>query len=124
MQPPMDRRCVRVAAPHHAVRATTRPRRGAGPREAITMAMKTRRPAPLTDAGRARLREELDDLRLVREPQIAALLHEARDQASAAEEGDYMALQEELARIQGRIQELERSLAAERVEEAARPAGV
>jgi len=88
------------------------------------MAMKTQRPAPLTDAGRARLREELDDLRLVREPQIAALLHEARDQASAAEEGDYMALQEELARIQGRIQELERSLAAERVEEAARPAGV
>lgn len=88
------------------------------------MAMKTQRPVPLTDAGRARLSEELDQLRTVQEPQIAALLHEARDQASASEEGDYMALQEELARVQGRIQELEHSLAAERVEEAQRPAGV
>ena len=88
------------------------------------MAMKIQRPVPLTDAGRARLREELDQLRLVREPQIAALLAETRNQASALEEGDYMALQEDLQRVQGRIQELERSLAAERVEEAPHPTGV
>ena len=87
------------------------------------MAMKIQQPAPLTDAGRARLCEELEHLRLVREPEIAALLHEARAQASAWEEGDYMAVQEDLARVQGRIKELERSLAAERVEEVPHTAG-
>jgi transcription elongation factor GreA len=88
------------------------------------MATKIQRPAPLTDAGRARLREELDQLRTVREPEIAKLMHDARDQASAWEEGDFMALQEDLARVQGRIHELERSLAAERVEAAPHAAGV
>src|SRR5215210_53104 len=87
------------------------------------MATKISRPAPLTDAGRARLREELDRLRQEREPQLAAQMHEARDQASAAEEGDFMALQEEIARVHGRIVELERSLAAERAEEAPHTAG-
>lgn len=88
------------------------------------MAVKIHRPAPLTDAGRARLRQELDHLRLVREPEIAAQLHEAREQASAWEEGDFMALQEDLIRVQGRIHDIERSLAAERVEESAGTAGL
>ncbi len=88
------------------------------------MTTKIRRPAPLTDAGRARLNAELSRLRMEREPQLAAQLHEARDQASAWEEGDYMALQEEIMRVQGRIQEIEASLAAERVEDATVPAGV
>lgn len=88
------------------------------------MSMKTGRPVPLTDAGRARLREELDHLRRVREPEIAAQLHEARAQASAWEEGDYLALQEDLARMHGRIQELERSLAAERMVEAPQTRGI
>lgn len=88
------------------------------------MATNTQRPAPLTDAGRARLSEELYRLKTEREPQLAALLHEARDQASAWEESDYLALQEEVMRVQGRIQELERFLAAERAEETPRPAGV
>lgn len=87
------------------------------------MPSKIQRPAPLTDAGRARLQEELVRLRTEREPALAALLHEARSQASAWEEGDFMALQEDLARVQGRIQELERSLAADRAEEAPHPAG-
>jgi transcription elongation factor GreA len=87
------------------------------------MAVKIKRPVPLTDAGRARLREELDHLRLVREPQLAAQLHEARGQASAWEEGDYLALQEELARVQGRMQELEQALTAERAEETPHAAG-
>lgn len=87
------------------------------------MAARIQRPAPLTAAGRARLSEELDRLRTVREPELAALLHEARGQASAWEEGDYMALQEDLARVQGRIQELERSLTAERAEEAPHATG-
>ncbi|MFN8559643.1 MAG: GreA/GreB family elongation factor [Dehalococcoidia bacterium] len=87
------------------------------------MSTKIQRPAPLTDAGRARLREELNQLRLVREPEIAAQLHEARSQATAWEEGDFMALQEDLARVQGRIIQLERSLAAERLDESAHPVG-
>ena len=87
------------------------------------MATRIQRPVPLTDAGRARLRDELDHMRQVREPELAALLREARGQASASEEGDFMALQEELARVHGKIQELERSLAAERAEETALPAG-
>ena len=88
------------------------------------MVMKTHRPAPLTDAGRARLNEELHRLRHEREPRLAALLADARSQASALEEGDYLALQEDLAHVQGRIQELEQALAAERVEDTRHPAGV
>lgn len=88
------------------------------------MTTKIRRPAPLTDAGRERLSAELTFLRLTREPQLAAQLHDARDQASAWEEGDYMALQEEIMRVQGRIQELEASLAAERADTSTVPAGV
>lgn len=88
------------------------------------MAVKMQRPAPLTDAGRARLIQELDQLRGTREPQLAAQLHDARDQASAWEEGDYMALQEEIMRVQGRIIEIERSLAAERAEAISHAAGV
>ena len=88
------------------------------------MVMKTHRPAPLTDAGRARLNDELQRLRQEREPRIAALLADARSQASALEEGDYLALQEDLAHVQGRIQELEQALTAERVEDTRTPAGV
>jgi transcription elongation factor GreA len=87
------------------------------------MTSKLQRPAPLTAEGRARLNEELHRLRTEREPALAALLHEARGQASAWEEGDFMALQEDLARVQGRIQELERSLAAESAEATPHPAG-
>lgn len=87
------------------------------------MTTRTQRLAPLTDAGRARLNEELERLRTVREPEIAAALHDARQQASAWEEGDYMALQEDLARVHGRIQALERSLAAERAEDVPRSTG-
>lgn len=92
--------------------------------EDLIMAVKTLRPAPLTDAGRARLSAELNALRNEREPQLAALMHDARSQASAAEEGDYMALQEEIARVQGRIQEIEHSLAAERLDESTNADGV
>src|SRR5687768_9903291 len=88
------------------------------------MISKTQRPAPITAAGRARLNEELNRLRTEREPALAALLHEARGQASAWEEGDFMALQEDLARVQGRIQELQRSLAAESAEATPHPAGI
>lgn len=87
------------------------------------MATKTARLAPLTDAGRARLSEELHRLRVEQEPALAALMHEARQQASASEEGDYMAVQEDLARLQGRIQTLESALAADRVEDTAHPSG-
>ena len=82
------------------------------------------RPAPLTDAGRARLVEELKLLRSEREPQLAAQMHEARNQASAVEEGDFMALQEEIARVQHRIQELEAALSAERAENTITPKGI
>jgi len=88
------------------------------------MAVKIQRPAPLTDAGRARLVEDLETLRSQREPQLAAQLHDARDQASAWEEGDYMALQEEIMRVQGRIIEIERSLAAERAEATPHAVGI
>ena len=88
------------------------------------MAVRIQRPAPLTDAGRARLVQELDQLRSQREPQLAVQLHDARDQASAWEEGDFMALQEEIMRVQGRIVEIQRSLAAERAEEAPHAAGI
>ncbi|MER3421790.1 MAG: transcription elongation factor GreA, partial [Chloroflexota bacterium] len=77
------------------------------------------RAVPLTSAGRARLLEELNQLRNEREPRLTAQLREAREQGDAWEESSYyLALQEELARVQARIHELEAALAA-RPEEAA-----
>ena len=66
---------------------------------------------PLTAAGRARLQEELDHLRLEREPGCRERLRDVRDGASP-EDLELWLLLEELARVQQRIGELEQLLAA------------
>jgi transcription elongation factor GreA len=78
----------------------------------------------LTAEGRAQLRAELDHLRHEREPEITALLRARREETDGWEaSGYYLALQEELARVQHRIQELEAALTAVPGAAAPHPAG-
>jgi transcription elongation factor GreA len=91
------------------------------------MTMGHHRPATatLTAGGRAQLRAELDHLRREREPALVALLRERREQTDQWEGSDfYLGVQEELARVQHRIQELEAALAPEPGEEEPAPPGV
>lgn len=83
-----------------------------------------RETAVLTPEGRARLRAELDSLRTEREPALAALLRQQREEGNAWEaSGYYLALQEELAQVQHRIRALEAALASEPEERAPPPTG-
>lgn len=75
------------------------------------------RSLPLTETGRAFLREELDRLVREREPQLVERLREARAGASADDMDGFLAV-EELARVRQRIAELERVLSAVPVEPA------
>lgn len=68
-------------------------------------------PMPLTPAGHARLREELETLRLEREPAARRQLRELRESANPEDMEVRMAL-EELTRVQQRIREIERLLAS------------
>jgi transcription elongation GreA/GreB family factor len=75
------------------------------------MTTESKQPLPLTEAGRARLREELDRLVREREPELMLRLREARERSSAEDIESYPLL-DELARVRQRIAELERALAA------------
>ncbi len=76
---------------------------------------------PLTDAGRVRLREELDHLR-GREPELRAHLQDEREQSGGDGAGAYRAL-EDLVRVQQRILQLEAALTAEGATAASPPDG-
>lgn len=76
---------------------------------------------PLTEAGRARLREELEHL-CRREPGLRAHLQDEREQSGGEGAGVYQAF-EELIRVQQRIIELEAALAAGPAEAARPPDG-
>lgn len=89
------------------------------------MANEKKTSQPLTAEGRALLRAELDQLRHQREPTLVALLRERREQTDTWEGSDfYLAVQEELARVQHRIQELEAALASVPGAEGPSPAGI
>lgn len=72
-------------------------------------------PMPLTPAGHTRLREELEKLRLEREPAARQQLRELRESANPEDMEVRMAL-EELTRVQQRIREVEHLLATASVD--------
>ncbi len=74
------------------------------------MTTNQQRPMPLTPAGHARLRDELDKLRREREPAAREQLRDLRESANPEDMEIRMAL-EELARVQQRIREVEHLLA-------------
>jgi transcription elongation factor GreA len=65
------------------------------------------RPVYLTREGLVRLEGELDDLRTVKRPEVAARIHEAKQYSNATDDGEYEDAKNEQAFVEGRILELE-----------------
>lgn len=61
----------------------------------------------LTQEGLDSLKKELDELTKVKRPDVVRQLSEAREQGDLSENGAYTAAKEELAFIDGRLEELE-----------------
>ncbi len=66
--------------------------------------------APLTLKGAQRLREELDQLKSVKRPEIITAIAEARAHGDLKENAEYHAAREQQSFIEGRIKQLEGEL--------------
>lgn len=70
---------------------------------------------PMTVAGEARLRKELEYLKGEARPKVIADIAEAREHGDLKENAEYHAAREQQGFIEGRIQELEAALSNSRV---------
>ncbi len=70
---------------------------------------------PMTVAGEAVLREELDRLRKVDRPRVTQAIAEAREHGDLKENAEYHAAREQQSFIEGRILEIEGKLANSQV---------
>jgi transcription elongation factor GreA len=66
--------------------------------------------APLTSKGAQRLREELDQLKSVKRPEIINAIAEARAHGDLKENAEYHAAREQQSFMEGRIKQLEGEL--------------
>ena len=64
----------------------------------------------LTEEGRAKLEEELEYLRSVRRPEVAAIIHAAKDEGDIMENAGYDEAKREQAFVEGRILTLKNML--------------
>jgi transcription elongation factor GreA len=65
---------------------------------------------PMTVAGEAKLREELNHLKSVERPKISAAIAEAREHGDLKENAEYHAAREQQGFCEGRIQDIEAKL--------------
>ncbi|MBK1873879.1 MULTISPECIES: transcription elongation factor GreA [Marinobacter] len=70
---------------------------------------------PMTKAGEARLREELQQLKSKDRPRVIAAISDAREHGDLKENAEYHAAREQQSFIEGRIQEIEGKLSAAQV---------
>jgi len=66
--------------------------------------------APMTLKGAQRLRDELDNLKTVKRPEVVAAIAEARAHGDLKENAEYHAAREQQGFIEGRIKQLEGEL--------------
>jgi transcription elongation factor GreA len=64
----------------------------------------------LTEAGKRRLEEELDDLRTRRRPDLQTRIQEATESGDVSDNSEYEELKDEWAQLDARIHELEQTL--------------
>jgi transcription elongation factor GreA len=64
----------------------------------------------LTEAGKARLEEELNDLRSRRRPELHARIQEATESGDISDNSEYEDLKDDWASLEARIGELEQTL--------------
>lgn len=70
---------------------------------------------PMTVAGEARLRKELEELKGEARPKVIAAIAEAREHGDLKENAEYHAAREQQGFIEGRIQEIESKLSSAQV---------
>ncbi|MCG6659531.1 transcription elongation factor GreA [Halomonas campisalis] len=70
---------------------------------------------PMTVAGEARLRKELEHLKSEARPKVIAAIAEAREHGDLKENAEYHAAREQQGFIEGRIQEIESKLSSAQV---------
>lgn len=94
-----------------ASRRTAVTRADAAPRSARRASAASTKPAPepthVSRDGLARLRAELDDLRIVQRPQVISRVKHARELGDLRENADYEAARNEQSFLEGRIQSLQ-----------------
>ena len=71
----------------------------------------TQRQRFLTPQGRDQLQQELDVLRTVRRPDVAARIHQATEGGGTVDNAEYEEVKNEQAFVEGRIRDLEEILA-------------
>ena len=69
-----------------------------------------RRQSYLTEEGLENLRDELEQLKAIRRPEVAARIHKASDSGGTVDNAEYDEAKNEQAFIEGRIQDLENIL--------------
>ena len=72
--------------------------------------MSTNKPVWLTEEGRAKLEEELEYLRTVRRPDVAAKIHAAKEEGDITENAGYDEAKREQAFVEGRVLTVESML--------------
>lgn len=65
---------------------------------------------PLTVHGAEKLREELNELKTIKRPQVIAAIAEAREHGDLKENAEYHAAREQQSFIEGRIKDIEAKL--------------
>ena len=69
-----------------------------------------RRQRYLTQEGQIQLRAELEDLKSVRRPDVAARIHQATESGGTADNAEYEQVKNEQSFVEGKIRELEEVL--------------
>jgi transcription elongation factor GreA len=77
--------------------------------------MADEKPVYLTESGMQELRQELEHLRLVKRPEVAARIGQAKEYGDISENGEYEDAKNEQAFIEGRIRTIETLLNRARV---------